>query len=284
MWWDRERRRTKTCHHLYLTPHDARALSAHLQAAFPAMRFLSGDYWESFVDMEAHQRKIDDADAKGIRGHIPFDMEDPTGKPFPYLPSLEGSSTEARIGWIEPEKPNFAWLPCLADYRRGIWQIVNEPPVQLRLVPGWFRYPSRLSYSDDPLPAKHGKELILLREAHLRASCPAEDEDARKLMAKLWRVVTKFFSRTSELIMCDLNTRQPFDLNPERYFATWVGPDAAAWGNQRRHNYFGESEPGYEDATCFKPGDYPFAPGTKLAVWTRKSFEEWLEEQSAGKT
>lgn len=287
MWPDRTKMRRKTRHHVYMSRKDRLDLSILLRDTFPTIRFLHERYWESFIDLDAHRRKEDSERAQGNWDTIPYEMEDPTGKPFPYLPSLDAHWTESRIAWIEAERPNFVWLPCLDDLYLGTWQIVNEPPVQLRLLSGNYRYLARDDcnhFSDDPLPAQNRMERILLEEGYLQARAPAEDEDALKLMNKLWRVVSKFFAPTSELVVCDLKTGRPFDLEPGRTFSTWIGPDAARWANERRRNYFCDSDPESKDAICYKPGNYRFPAGTQLAAKRDvPTFEEWLKMQEEEK-
>lgn len=254
--------RGRTRYFVYLTLDDAWNLSTRLESAFPGIKFVPYNYEWYFVDHARWQREVTRFERLRKYADVPHYMDDPTGKELPYLGSFAAKRWTTPIpghavtAWIEPEGWSPIWLPHLDELHKERYFVVNEPTTQFSLSRSEFHCPGRPRFIEDPPKALHPREKIYLNASTLSCKWPKGDDEAKRLGEKLWRFAGKFF--TTKTIAVDAETFRPWSFEATASYATWVGPDAAAWACKRRHNYLGDEH------RPEKPEGYKFPKGTKL--------------------
>lgn len=258
---------------LCMMPADVAAFSDALRAAFPAIRFVSRDYWKHFVD-----RKRFEADCREFerrwklnlpRDHVRRHMRDPTGEALHYWGSLADPAETRFLAWIEPRRWQPVWRPADQFGKRFI---ENTPRL-------WFDFyrsefivrPFGHRYETEPRPS-HTRQNITLQGHAFEIRWNPSEPEAEAFAKKVYNILRKLTA--CEFKVFEPESRRAFDPGTWRMpTGCLAGRHALAWSLKRRHNYFGC---GWRN--LLKSAEYRFRPGD---VMTKAEVRRWRADRDA---
>jgi hypothetical protein len=254
---------------LCMLPEDAVAFSKSLQAAFPAIRFVSVAYWEQFVDQErwkadcAQQQRLE---AMGIRLRtLRKHMRDPTQEPLHYWQSLSDPAETRFYAWIEPPGWRPRWGP---ENESGERRIENTPRLWFEFHRSWFqrKWPNGGWMDVEPRPVSARDTVVLHGHEFIVRWNPREPE-AEAFAKTVYGILRKLTG--CNFMAFEAGTRKAFDgasrHTPKRLLA---GRHALAWSLRRRHNYLTGS-----GDYLRKPASFELRPGD---VFTKSELRQWV--------
>ncbi|HEY7610278.1 MAG TPA: hypothetical protein VIF14_13675 [Alphaproteobacteria bacterium] len=241
-----------------MLPADVAAFSDGLKAAFPAIRFVSLDYWQHFVDqprweadcIESRRREKLGLPEIELRRH----MRDPTGESLHYWDSLADPAETRFYVWIEPPGWRPVWGPE-DDY--GLRYIETIPRLRFEFRRCHFQlgWP-RGSWDDvEPMPTSGRHTLVLQGYQFLVRWNPREPE-AEAFGKKVYNILRKLTA--CEFKVFEPDSRRAYDDKTWRMQKQCLaGRHALAWSLMRRHNYLKCDN----WANLLKSADYRFRTG-----------------------
>lgn len=258
-----------------MTLDDVAVFSDALKAAFPAIRFLSREYWWQFSDEErveaerrANQRRIN----RGLPSKpIGVHQRDPTGEPLRYWSSLAEPAETQFLAWIEPSGWQPIWMP---PDEFGVRYIENTPRLWLDFYRSHFileRPPHR--QDTEPL-ARNGSETIKLEGHTFEVRWNPSEAEAEAFAKKVYNILRKL--TIDRFIRVERESRRAFA--PESHGMRkqcLAGRHAAAWALQRRHNYISCNNDAW---ASLKPANYPFR---RRDVFTPGEYKQWVADIEA---
>lgn len=262
---------------LCLTPADAAAFSDALKAAFPAIRFVSVDYWQPWVDQErfnADWREFDRRwKLKLPREPVRRHMRDPTGEPLHYWESFADPAEWRFIAWIEPP----GWRPVwMAPDEEGIRYIENTPRL-------WFEFQSSKFIVQRPtLPRWHdtepqplnGRETVALEGPTFEVRWNPSEPEAEAFAKKVYNILRRL--TVSRFIVVIRESRRAYSGKAEGMLRQCLaGRHAVAWALKRRHNYLQCNNWG---GVFLKPATYPFR---RRDIYTPGEYKQHLADREA---
>jgi hypothetical protein len=258
-----------------MLPADVAAFSVGLKAAFPAIRFVSIDYWQHFVDQERWEadcrewRRRDDLGLPKpkLRRH----MRDPAGALLHYWDALADPAETRFLVWIEPPGWRPVWSQADED---GIRYIENTPRLWFEFQRSTFRpkYPKWLIHLDDE-PRVGARDTLVLEGRDFEVRWNPAEPAAEAFGKKVYNILRK-------LTGCEFKGFEPESrraFTPDTYKTQKLclaGRHALAWSLERRHNYLKSDSWGM----LLKSSEYRFLPGD---VFTKAEYEQFLAAREA---
>jgi hypothetical protein len=254
---------------LCMLPADVQAFSDALNAAFPAIRFVSVDYWEHFVDMprwEADCREYRRREKLGLpKIELRRHMRDPTGESLHYWDSLADPAETRFYAWIEPPGWRPRWGPEDED---GLRYVENTPRLWFAFKRSSFQrgWPRGGWIDTEPRPAG-GRDTLVLKGYDFVVRWNPREPEAEAFGKKVFNILRK-------LTACEFKVFEPE--SRRAYSAqTWrmqkqclAGRHALAWSLKRRHNYLKCDN----WANLLKSAHYHFRPSD---VFTKAELRQW---------
>lgn len=256
-----------------MLPSDVAAFSDGLKAAFPAIRFVSVDYWQHFVDQkrwDADCREHRRREKLGLpRMRLRRYMRDPTGESLHYWDSLADPAERRFHVWIEPPGWRPVWGP---EDEYGVRYIENMPRLWFQFQRSNFQlgWPRGGWVDVEPRPAS-GRDTLVLQGYKFLVRWNPREPEAEVFGKKVYNVLRK-------LAACEFKVFEP-DSRRAYTAETWrmqkqclAGRHALAWSLKRRHNYLKCDN----WANLLKSADYRFRQGD---IFTKAEYRQWRADQ-----
>lgn len=244
---------------LCMTLDDVAAFSDALKAAFPAIRFVSREYWSQFCDQNriaADRRANRRRTKRGLSAKPIHSLpRDPQGEPLRYWNSLADPAETRFLAWIEPPGWQPVWMP---PDEFGVRYIENPPRL-------WFdfhrcnflllRRPGNVSpqCASEPKPCS-GRAGIGLEGNTFEVRWNPLEPEAEAFAKKVYKILRKL--TVDRFIRVEKESRRAFEREAGGMRRQCLaGHHAVAWAMKRRHNYFCCDNDGF---AYLKPANYPF--------------------------
>jgi hypothetical protein len=254
---------------LCMMPADAASFSDQLKAAFPAIRFVSVDYWQHFVDQQRWEAECREHRRRAKLGlpniELRRHMRDPTGEPLHYWGSLADPAERRFYVWVEPAGWRPVWGPANED---GVRYIENTPRLWFEFRRSQFQHnwPRGVWYNVE-LPHASRRDCLVLSGPQFTIRWNPSEPEAEAFGKKVYNILRKLTA--CEFKVFEPESRRAYDAKTWRMQKQCLaGHHALAWSLKRRHNYLKceNWEALLKSADCrFRPGDV-FTPG-ELKQW-----------------
>jgi hypothetical protein len=243
---------------LCMTLDDVAAFSDALKAAFPAIRFVSREYWSQFcdqkriaADQQANRRRI----KRGLPSKPIHSLpRDPQGEPLRYWNSLADPAETRFIAWIEPPGWQPIWMPPdefggrYIDNTPRLWFDFNRCHFLLLRRRGIV--PRRRA--SEP-KACSGRTAIAIEGNTFEVRWNPLEPEAEAFAKKVYNILRKL--TVDRFIRVEPESRRAFEREAGGMRRQCLaGHHAVAWAMRRRHNYFGCNNWN----VLLKPANYPF--------------------------
>lgn len=260
-----------------MMPADAAAFSNALNAALPAIRFVSLDYWNHFVDKERFERDRREFRRREELGLPRMDlrrhMRDPTGESLHYWDSLADPAETRFVAWIEPPGWQPIWGPTNDD---GIRYIENTPRLWFEFERSEFilRRPKCGRREDtEPQPAS-GHDTIALEGPTFEVRWNPSEPEAESFAKKVYNVLRKL--TVSRFIVVSEESRRAFSAEAGGMLKQCLaGRHAVAWAMKRKHNYLKCNNWG---GVLLKPEGYRFR---RRDIFTPGEYKQLVADREA---
>ncbi len=254
---------------LCMMPADVRAFSDELSATFPAIRFVSVDYWKHFVDIprwEADCREHVRHEKLGLPNvKLRRHMRDPADEPPHYWSSLADPAERAFYVWLEPSGWRPVWGPENED---GVRYLENTPRLWFQFTRSDFQHDRpRGGWADAEPRPKSARDSVVLQGYQFLVRWSPREPEAEAFGKKVYNILRKLTG--CEFKVFEPDSRRAYDAETWRTLKQCLaGRHALAWSLKRRHNYLKCDH----WANLLKSADYQFRTGD---IFTKAELRQW---------